>query len=159
MYVLYIFHHQKYITASLPNNTLYHHMYIRGMFLYYWVWEKEMSGAFICNAFDLPFSGVMKYAKNIHVPAYRKGGGDDTWYFFTRGWWYGPWGLTQLQIKCRIHTWFNACISKPSIKIAYIVSKPYILPRRKRRISLKCTKTDNSIYFIHSEKFCLWENK
>lgn len=46
-----------------------------------------MSGAFICNAFDLPFSGVMKYAKNIHVPAYRKGGvihgtslhvGDDT---------------------------------------------------------------------------------
>lgn len=34
-----------------------------------------MSGAFICNAFDLPFSGVMKYAKNIHVPAYRKGGG------------------------------------------------------------------------------------
>lgn len=35
-----------------------------------------MSGASICNAFDLPFSGVMKYAKNIHVPAYRKGGGD-----------------------------------------------------------------------------------
>lgn len=34
-----------------------------------------MSGAFICNALDLPFSGVMKYAKNIHVPAYRKGGG------------------------------------------------------------------------------------
>lgn len=44
-----------------------------------------MSGAFICNAFDLPFSGVMKYAKNIHVPAYRKGGGGDTWYFFTCG--------------------------------------------------------------------------
>lgn len=42
-----------------------------------------MSGVFICNAFDLPFSGVMKYAKKI----YRKGGvihgtslhvGDDT---------------------------------------------------------------------------------
>lgn len=43
-----------------------------------------MSGAFIWYAFDLPFSGVMKYAKNIHVPAYRKGGGD-TWYFFTCG--------------------------------------------------------------------------
>lgn len=77
IHVLYIFHHQKYITASLPNNTSYHHMYIRGtsMFCFTEYEKKMMSGAFICNAFDLPFSSVMKYAKNIHVPAYRKGGG------------------------------------------------------------------------------------
>lgn len=41
IHVLYIFHHQKYITASLPNNTLYHHMYIRGMFLYITEYEKK----------------------------------------------------------------------------------------------------------------------
>lgn len=134
--VLYIFHHQKYITASLPNNTSYHHMYIRSMFCTEYEKKRCQVPLYITHSICLAFSGVMKYAKNIHVPAYRKGGGGDTWYFFTRGWWYGPWGLTQLQIKCRIHTWFNACISKPSIKIAYIVSKPYILPRRKRRISL-----------------------
>lgn len=137
IHVLYIFHHQKYITASLPNNTSYHHMYIRGMFCITEYEKKMMSGAFICNAFDLPFSSVMKYAKKIYMYLHTERGGEgDTWYFFTCGWWYGPWGLTQLQIKCRIHTWFNACISKPSTKIAYIVSKPYILPRRKRRILL-----------------------
>lgn len=34
-----------------------------------------MSGAFICNAFDLPFSGVMKYAKKIYMYLHTERGG------------------------------------------------------------------------------------